>query len=174
MSAGRPMLAVKNGGLRPQLIYRAGFDLVTLAARDRASLAAHCGSLAAMRASIGCGTLGELYAAPAFGQADFCTDHVVAARIGEGTIIATAQVHRLSPLLGWAELWYTAWPGDWSHGACTQCIARAVRWARRAGLTSVMAYSRTELAAEREMLARAGFVVTSQRGELIGALDLVA
>src|SRR5688572_29045268 len=113
MSA-RPMLSAEGNACRPRLIYSAGFDLVTLAASERDALTAHCRSLAAMRTSIGWGTLGELYTVPAFGQADFSTDHVVAARIGEGPIIATAQVHRVSRLLAWGELWYTAWPGDWA------------------------------------------------------------
>ncbi|MPZ42253.1 MAG: hypothetical protein GEV05_02410 [Betaproteobacteria bacterium] len=172
MSA-RPMISAEGGASRPRLIYSAGYDLVTLGASDREDLTAHCRSLAAMRASIGWGTLGELCTVPAFGQADFSTDQVVAARIGQGPIIATAQVHRVSRLLGWAELWYTAWPGDWAHGACAQCIGRAVRWARRSGLASLVAYSKAEVDAEREMLARAGFVVSSQRGELIGELELL-
>jgi hypothetical protein len=167
------MISAEGGPHRPRLIYSAGYDLAVLNAQDRDDLTAHCRSLGAMRASIGWGTLGELYTVPAFGQADFSTDHVVAARIGQGPIIATAQVHRVSRLLGWAELWYTAWPGEWAHGACAQCIARAVRWARRAGLSSLVAYSKAEVDAEREMLACAGFVVSSQRGELIGELELI-
>jgi hypothetical protein len=172
MSA-RAMVTAEDRTSAPRLIYSAGFDLVALTAAEREALTSHCRSLGAMRASIGWGTLGELYTIPRFGQADFSTDHVVAARIGDGPIIATAQVHRVSRLLAWAELWYTAWPGDWAHGACSQCIVRAVRWARRSGLTSLVAYSKTEDDAEREMLARAGFVVSSQRGELIGELALV-
>ena len=172
MSA-RPMTSAEESACRPRLVYSAGFDLVTLTAPERDGLTAHCNSLAAMRKSIGWGTLGELYTVPAFGQVDFATDQVVAARIGQGQIIATAQIHRVSRLLAWGELWYTAWPGDWAHGACALCIARAVRWARRSGLASLVAYSTTEVDAEREMLARVGFVVSSQRGELIGEMDLL-
>lgn len=157
---------------RPRLVYSAGFDLAVLTAADRNALTEHCRSLEAMRTSIGWGTLGELYAVPRFGQADFTTDHVVAARIDRGPLIATAQVHRVSNLLAWAELWYTAWPGEWAHGACGQCIGRALRWARRNGLASLVVYSRTDSEAERQMLARAGFVVSSQRGELVGELTL--
>src|SRR5690606_15251741 len=131
----RPMAAAgERRACRPRLVYSAGFDVVTLEPADYDALAAHCRSLAAMRASIGWGTLGELYTVPAFGRADLAVDHVVAARIGQGPILATAQIHRASRLLAWAELWYTAWPGDWCYGACAQCIARAVRWARSRGL----------------------------------------
>lgn len=157
---------------RPRLVYCAGFDLVVLGAADREALQGHCHSLTAMRTSIGWGTLGELYTVPRFGQVDFSTDHVVAARIGRGPIIATAQVHRVSPLLDWAELWYTAWPGDWSHGACAQCVGRAVRWARAAALESLVVYSKDATDAERAMLVRAGFSVSTQRGELVAELHL--
>jgi hypothetical protein len=167
------MLSAESSATRPRLIYSAGFDLVNLGLSDRDALTAHCRSLGAMRASIGWGTLGELYTVPPFGQADFSTDHVVAARIDNGPIIATAHVHRVSRLLAWAELWYTAWPGDWAHGACAQCIGQAVRWARRSGLASLVAYSKSEVDAEREMLARAGFAVSSRRGELIGEMELL-
>lgn len=171
MSA-RAMSATGDTGCGPRLVYCAGFDLVVLDAQDRVALTEHCRSLEAMRASIGWGTLGELYALPRFGQADFATDHVVAARIDGGPLIATAQVHRVSRLLTWGELWYTAWPGEWAYGACGQCIGRALRWARRNGLASLVVYSKTDSEAERRMLARSGFVVSSQRGELVGELVL--
>ena len=116
MSA-RPIVSTPGIGYRPRLIYSAGFDLVSLTAIDRDALTEHCRSLEAMQTSIGSGSLGELYAVPRFGEADFTTDHVVAARIDRGPLIATAQVHRVSRLLAWGELWYTAWPGDWAHGA---------------------------------------------------------
>lgn len=167
-----PVASYHVHSCRPRLVYSAGFDLAVLTAADRNALTEHCRSLEAMRTSIGWGTLGELYAVPRFGQADFTTDHVVAARIDRGPLIATAQVHRVSNLLAWAELWYTAWPGEWAHGACGQCIGRALRWARRNGLASLVVYSRTDSEAERQMLARAGFVVSSQRGELVGELTL--
>lgn len=156
----------------PRLVYCAGFDLVVLGTQDRVALTEHCRSLEALRTSIGWGTLGELYALPRFGQADFTTDHVVGARIDGAPLIATAQVHRVSRLLAWGELWYTAWPGEWAHGACGQCIGRALRWARRSGLASLVVYSRTDSEAERRMLARAGFAVSSSRGELVGELTL--
>lgn len=171
MSA-HPMFSTDGAPRRPQLVYSAGFDVVTLDVSDRDALDGHCRSLSAMRACIGAGTLGELCNVPPFGQADFCADHLVAARIGHGPLIASAQVHRVSRLLAWGELWYTAWPGDWAHGACAQCVARAVRWARRSGLACLVAYAKTNREAERELLARAGFVVTTQGGELIGELDL--
>jgi hypothetical protein len=158
---------------RPQLVYSAGFDLVALGAADREALGSHCRSLSAMRTSIGPGTLGELYNVPPFGQADLATDHVVAARVLHGPLIASAQVHRVSRLLAWGELWYTAWPGDWAFGACGQCIARAVRWARGSGLACLVAYARTEAERERDLLVRAGFVVSAQRGELVAELDLL-
>ena len=171
MSA-QPLVSGRTTTCRPRLVYSAGFDLTVLTASDRDALTEHCRSLEAMRTSIGWGTLGELYALPRFGQADFTTDHVVAARIDRGPLIATAQVHRVSSLLAWGEIWYTAWPGDWAHGACGQCIGRALRWARRSGLASLVAYSRTDGESERQMLARAGFVVSTQRGELVGELKI--
>jgi hypothetical protein len=167
------MISTGDTATRPRLVYSAGFDVAPLAASESEALASHCRSLSAMRASIGWGTLGELYTVPAFGQVDFLTDHVLAARIGDGPIIATAQVHRVSRLLAWAELWYSAWPGEWAHGACAQCVGRAVRWARRSGLACLVAYSRGESEAEREMLARAGFTLSVQRGELVAELDLI-
>ena len=172
MSA-RPMLSADGAAHRPQLVYSASFDLVTLEMSDRDALAGHCRSLSAMRACIGAGVLGELCNLPPFGQADFAADHVVAARIGQGPLIASAQIHRVSRLLAWGELWYTAWPGDWAHGACAQCVTRAVRWARRSGLACLVAYARTNADSERELLARAGFVVSVQGGELIGELELL-
>ena len=172
MSA-RPMIAGEDSTYRPRLAYSAGFDLAALEAADRDALAAHCRSLAAMRASIGWGTLGELYTIPKFGRADFATDHVVAARIGQGPILATAQVHRVSRLLAWAELWYTAWPGAWCYGACAQCIARGVRWARAHGLACLVAYTHSDNDAERELLERAGFSVSCRNGELIAEMDLL-
>ena len=171
MSA-RPMISTDGAPRRPQLVYSAGFEVVTLEPSDREALAGHCRSLSAMRACIGAGTLGELCNVPPFGQADFCADHVVAARIGHGPLIASAQVHRVSRLLAWGELWYTAWPGDWAHGACGQCVARAVRWARHSGLGCLVAYARSHRDSERELLARAGFVVSLQGGELVGELEL--
>jgi hypothetical protein len=172
MSA-HPMISADGPASRPRLVYSAGFDLVLLSAHDREALAGHCRSLSAMRASIGAGTLGELYNVPPLGQADFSADHLVAARVGQGPIIATAQVHRVSRLLAWGELWYTAWPGDWAHGACRQCVDRAVRWARRSGLACLVAYARTNSDSEREILGGAGFVLSSQRGELVAELDLL-
>ena len=166
------MISADGPGCRPHLVYSAGFDLVVLSALDREALAGHCRSLSAMRVSIGAGTLGELYNVPPFGQPDFSADHLIAARVGNGPIIATAQVHRVSRLLAWGELWYTAWPGEWAHGACSQCVGRAVRWARRSGLACLVAYAKTNSDSEREMLAGAGFVISSQRGELVGELDL--
>jgi hypothetical protein len=171
MSA-RPMTSADGPGCRPRLVYTAGFDLVVLSAPHRDALADHCRSLSAMRVSIGAGTLGELYNLPPFSQVDFSADHVIAARVGQGPIIATAQVHRVSRLLAWGELWYTAWPGEWAHGACRQCVGRAVHWARRSGLACLVAYARTNGDSEREMLSGAGFDVSSQRGELVGELDL--
>ena len=96
------MISAEEGPHRPRLIYSAGYDLAVLGAADRDDLAAHCRSLGAMRASIGWGTLGELYTVPTFGQADFSTDHVVAARIGavgpeelEAAVTAVhVEVHR--------------------------------------------------------------------------------
>lgn len=167
------MIATDSVASRPRLVYSAGFEVAPLDASERDALASHCRSLSAMRASIGWGTLGELYNVPAFGQVDFATDQVIAARIGDGPVIATAQVHRVSRLLAWGELWYSAWPGDWAHGACAQCIGRAVRWARRSGLACLVAYSRSQTDAEREMLTRAGFSVSMQRGELVAELDLI-
>ena len=166
------MISADGSGCRPRLVYSAGFDLVVLSVSDRDALAGHCRSLSAMRASIGAGTLGELYNVPPFGQADFSSDHLVAARVGQGPIIATAQVHRVSRLLAWGELWYTAWPGEWAHGACRQCVDRAVRWARRSGLACLVAYARTNGDSERDILAGAGFVVSAQGGELVGELEL--
>jgi hypothetical protein len=168
-----PNISTTHARNRPQLVYSAGFDLVELGAGDREALAGHCRSLSAMRTSIGPGTLGELYNVPPFGQADLETDHVVAARVLHGPLIASAQVHRVSRLLAWGELWYTAWPGDWAHGACGQCVGRAVRWARRSGLACLVAYTRTAAEHERELLARAGFVVSLQGGELVAELDLL-
>lgn len=167
------MTSADGRGRRPRLVYSAGFDFMVLSAVDRDVLAGHCRSLSAMRVSIGAGTLGELYNVPPFGQVDFSADHLVAARVGDGPIIATAQVHRVSRLLSWGELWYTAWPGDWAHGACRQCVDRAVRWARRSGLACLVAYARTNGESERAMLAGAGFAVSSPRGELVGELDLL-
>jgi len=168
----RTAVSSASASSRPQLIYSAGFDVVALGPSERDALASHCRSLSSMRASIGWGTLGELYTVPAFGQIDYAADHVLVARIGDGPVIASAQVHRVSRLLAWGELWYSAWPGEWAHGACAQCIGRAVRWARRSGLACLVAYSRGENAAEREMLSRAGFTISFQRGELVAEMDL--
>ena len=167
------MRSASHATHRPHLVYSAGFDLVALDSADRETLASHCRSLSAMRTSIGPGTLGELYNVPPFGQVDLATDHVVAARVLHGPLIASAQVHRVSRLLAWGELWYTAWPGDWALGACGQCIARAVRWARGSGLACLVAYARAGAERERELLGRAGFVVSSQGRELIAELDLL-
>ena len=169
----RTTIPIQEGRFRPRLVYSAGFELRRLSGADQDKLAAHNRSLRALRVSVGNATMGELCNLPDYvARVDFASDCIIAACDRAGGIVATAQIHRVSRFFAWAELWYTAWPGDWARGACGQAISRAIEWAGRSGFACLVAYASSGLAEERSMLERAGFHIAPQGNELIAELDL--
>ena len=99
-------------------------------------------------------------------------DIVVALSKADGTILATAQVSPPTRDAHWAELSFTALPGETEYQACERAIAIAVARARQTDLRLLVVNGPGFGPQTRALLGRVGFRLILHEGGLAGEMAL--
>jgi len=150
-----------------------GVRVERLCNTDRARLAAHFLALSPKRLADRFGAvirdgIERGYVA----QLDLDRDIVVALSEADGTILATAQVSSPTRDAHWAELCFTALPGETESHACERAIAVAVAQARQANLALLVVNGPGFDSQTRALLGRVGFDLVIHEGGITGEMAL--